>query len=195
MGSAAGSADKHSGAGAETTVSDVVRDVVADAAPEELPLVEGLSRLDDETVVRRLTRWSRPREPLGFGLDEVAVLVAPVVWIVVDEAVRRIVDSAVAGVTKGPWRRLRRLLRRRGAQLTVPSLTEEQIVEVQQRVLELAVQKGLERERAVKLADLLGVRLAQQPPEESTRGSRSGNLRADPDTDTRRGADGTGNKG
>lgn len=195
MGSAAGSADKYPGAGVGTTVGDVVRDVVAKAAPEELPLVEGLSRFDDETVMRRLTRRSRPREPLGFGLDEVAGLVTPVVWIAVEETVRRVVDSAVAGVTKRPRARLRKLLRRRGSQLTVPPLTREQIVEVQQRVLELAVHKGLEREQAVTLADLLGARLALQVPEESARSSRSGNVGADPDTETRRGADGTSTEG
>jgi hypothetical protein len=142
MGSASGSADKYPGARTAITVSDVVRDVVAQVAPEELPLVEGLSQFDDDTVVRRLTHRSRPREPLGFGLDEVAVLVAPVVWIAVEEAVRRTVDSAVAGAAKGLTARLRRLgrrlLRGRSAPLIVPLLTREQIGEVQQRVLELA---------------------------------------------------------
>ncbi|MGH3853140.1 MAG: hypothetical protein ACRDR6_06510 [Pseudonocardiaceae bacterium] len=166
-------------------MSDVVRDVVADAAPEELPLVEGLSRFGDETAVRRLTRRSRPREPLGFGLDEIAVLVTPVVWIAVEEAVRRVVDSTVAGVAKGPWARLRRRLRWRPTPLTVPPLTREQIVEVRQRMLELAAHNGLERERAVTLADLLVARLLLHVPEESARASRSGTIGADPDTETR----------
>lgn len=167
------------------TVSDVVRDVVADAAPEELPLVEGLSRFGDETAVRRLTHRSRPREPLGFGLEEITVLVTPVVWIVVEEAVRRVVDSTVAGVAQGPWARLRRRLHGRAAPLTVPPLTREQIVEVRQRMLELAAQNGLERERAVTLADLLVARLTLHVPEESARASRSGTIGADPDTETR----------
>lgn len=194
MGSEAGSPDKYQGARTEPRVSDVVRDVVAEAAPEELLLVEGLSRFDDETIVRRLTHRSRPREPLGFGLEEIAQLVHPVVWIAVVEAVRRIVDSAVAGVAKGPWARLRRRLRRRPAPLTVPPLTREQIVEVRQRVLELAAQNGMERERAVKLADLLVARLPLQVSEESARASHSGTISADPDTETR-GADGTSTEG
>ncbi|MFC8715712.1 hypothetical protein ACFUCQ_38265 [Streptomyces sp. NPDC057197] len=37
---------------------DLVRSVVADLAPDELPLVEGLCRFDDATVVRRLSRAS-----------------------------------------------------------------------------------------------------------------------------------------
>jgi hypothetical protein len=194
MGAAAGPSDKHPGVKTTATVSDVVRDVVAEAAPEELPLVEGLRRFDDETVVRRLTRRSRPREPLGFGLDEIAVLVTPVVWIVVEEAVRRIVDSTVAGMTKGTVARLRRHLRKRAAPLTVPPLTREQIVEVQQRVLELATKNGLERDRAVTLADLLGARLSLHVSEESARRSQSGTLGADPDKETR-GTDGTNAEG
>jgi hypothetical protein len=197
MGSVAGSADKYPGARTQDRVGDVVRDVVADAAPEELPLVEGLSRFDDETVVRRLTRRSRPREPLGFGLDEVAVLVTPVVWIVVEEAARRVVDSAVTGAAKGLRARLRRLLGRRATPLTVPQLTREQIVEVQQRVLELAGQNGLEQERAAMLANLLGARLSPQVSgsEESSHTSRSGNIGANSNTETHRGADGTSTKG
>jgi hypothetical protein len=197
MGSAAGSADKYPGARTQDRVGDVVRDVVADAAPAELPLVEGLSRFDDETVVRRLTRRSRPREPLGFGLDEVAVLVTPVVWIVVEEAARRVVDSAVTGAAKGLRALLRRLLGRRATPLTVPQLTREQIVEVQQRVLELAGQNGLKQERAAMLANLLGARLSPQvsESEESAPTSRSGNIGANANTETHRGADDTSTKG
>ena len=197
MGGEAGSADRYPGTRTQITVGDVVRDVVAEAAPEELPLVEALSRFDDETVVRRLTRRSQRREPLGFGLGEIAVLVTPVVWIVVEEAVRKLVDSAVAGVAKGPKARrlLRRLLRRRAAPLTVPPLTPEQIVEVQQRLLEIAAQNELELERAVMLADLVGARLSLHVSEESARASRSGDIGADPDTETHRGAGGTSTGG
>ncbi|MEK8143418.1 hypothetical protein NKH18_18810 [Streptomyces sp. M10(2022)] len=35
-------------------VRDLVRSVIAALAPEELPLVDGLRRFDDATVVRRL---------------------------------------------------------------------------------------------------------------------------------------------
>ncbi|MEO7195604.1 MAG: hypothetical protein ABIZ05_12435 [Pseudonocardiaceae bacterium] len=69
--------------------------------------------------------------------------------------------------------------------MTVPPLTREQIVEVRQRMLELAAQNGLERERAVTLADLLVARLTLHVPEESARASRSGTIGADPDTETR----------
>ena len=199
MSLAAESADKYPGARTDARVADVVRDVVANAAPEELPLVEALSRFDDETVLRRLTRRSRPREPLGFGLEEIAGLATAVVWIAVGEAVRRIVDSAVSGATKGLnvrlRRLLRRLLRRRAAPVIVPLLTREQIAEVQQRVLELAAPNGLEQQQAARLANLLGDRLSLHVSEQSARASRHGNIDVDVDTEIDRGADGTSTGG
>lgn len=88
---------------------DVVRDVVTEAAPDELPLMEGLGRSDDESAVRRLTRRNRPAEPLAFGLDEIAVLVTPVVWIALDEAVRQVMGSTADGdAPTGPSRTGRR---------------------------------------------------------------------------------------
>ncbi|WP_432932771.1 hypothetical protein ACQPZZ_15860 [Microbispora sp. CA-135349] len=80
---------------------DVVRDVVAEIAPEELVLVDGLAGLDPDAVIRRLGRRGGRREPLGFGLGEVAALVTPVVWLVVEEGARRIGSAAGEGAAKG----------------------------------------------------------------------------------------------
>jgi hypothetical protein len=85
----------------DRVVRDVVRDVVAEVASEELVIVEELTRFDDDTVVRRLARSGRRRDPLGFGVGEIAALVTPVVWLVLDEAAKRAADSAVDGAAKG----------------------------------------------------------------------------------------------
>jgi hypothetical protein len=73
-------------------VRDVVRDVVVEVAEEELPIVDGLAGFDDAGALRRLRGRGRRREPLGFGLGEVAALVTPVVWLVVDEIARQVGD-------------------------------------------------------------------------------------------------------
>jgi hypothetical protein len=78
-------------------VRDVVRDVVAKVAPEELPVVDGLAEFDDATIVRRLNGSGRRREPLGFGLAELVVLVTPVAWLVVNQVAERVAGSAVDG--------------------------------------------------------------------------------------------------
>ncbi|MFF5217489.1 hypothetical protein [Micromonospora sp. NPDC000442] len=150
-------------------MQDVVRDVVVEVAPEELPLVAGLARFDEATVVRRLGRWGGRREPLGFGAGEAAALVTAVVWLAVDQSVRRLGDAATDSLL---WRMkalLRRLFRRRAEPATVPALTPEQLGEVRRRVLEVAAQRGLERDRADTIADAVVARLVLGTSDERDR--------------------------
>lgn len=146
-------------------VRDVVRDVVAEVAPEEQPLVAGLSRFDDATVVRRLSGRGRQREPLGFGLGEVAALVTPVVWLAVNQTAQRIVGAALDGAAGKARAALRRLLRRPPETVTVPPLSREQLAMVRQLVLEVAAERNLEEERALTVADAVVARLALAEPE------------------------------
>ncbi|RKR87434.1 hypothetical protein BDK92_1710 [Micromonospora pisi] len=148
------------GENAPQLIRDLVRNVVAEMAPDELVLVDALRRLDDDTVLRRLTRARRTREPLGFGLSETAVLVAALVWIALDEVVRR---SVGAGMTRahssfGGW--LRSRLGRAAPPRSTPALTSEQLRAVRDRVRELAVTTGLTPEEATLLADRVVARLA-----------------------------------
>ncbi|MEX2983331.1 hypothetical protein [Streptomyces sp. C36] len=169
MGSGAASAGEHF-LTEGTRVRDVVRDVVARVAPEELPLVEALARFDDATVVRRLGRRGGRREPLGFGLGEIAAMAAPVVWLVVDETARQIAAAVATSATTGTRTVIRRLLRRPDAPVTVPELTREQLAEIHRRVVESAVQRGLGDERAATIADAVVARLALAGPGEEAQG-------------------------
>ncbi|MER7988038.1 hypothetical protein ABTY53_21000 [Streptomyces noursei] len=122
--------------------------------------MDALAGFDDVTVLQRLRRRSRRPEPLGFGLDEVAVLVTPVVWLVVDQAAKRIADSAVDGASKGAKAVLRKALRRPTASVVVPPLTPAQLGEVRRAVLEMAARRGLAQKRAMAVADAVVARLA-----------------------------------
>jgi len=146
------------------TVADVAREVIGQVAPEELPLVEGLSRMEPDTVHRRLSGRHTRRDPLGFGLTEAATLLSPVLWIALEETVRRTVVSAEDGAVKGSKALWRRLRRGRQAPLVVPPLTEAQIEQVRSRVLELAAAQGVTPENATSLADCLGKHLAARSP-------------------------------
>lgn len=148
-----------------TRVRDVVRGVVAEVAPEELPLLVGLARLDDATVVRRLGDRGR-REPLGFGLGEVAALVTPVVWLAVNQTAQQIMGAAVESATGRAKTRLRVLFRRPAEAVTVPPLTREQLADVRKAVLEMAAGRGLEEERATVIADAVVARLVMAEQEE-----------------------------
>lgn len=147
------------------TVREVVRDVVADVAPEELPVLAGLSRLADDEALRRLTRRRRPREPLGFGLDTVAALATAITWVAVQESVKRIVDPAADSLSRRFGTRVRRMLRRRSDPTAVPALTREQLAEVRRRVMELAEQTGFEADRAAALAERVVARLVLGAPD------------------------------
>ncbi|MGW5202890.1 hypothetical protein [Streptomyces spiralis] len=144
--------------------------MVAEIAPEELPLVEGLRRFDDDTVIGRLRRGDRSDDPLGFGLGEVTTLLTPVVWLSLDEVARRMVGSAIDGATKSAKRKLRRIFRRSGEPLTVPALTRNQLSEVRRSVMESAVRSGVERRLSEGLADAVVVRLALGTREQLTDG-------------------------
>ncbi|MGW0732339.1 hypothetical protein [Streptomyces sp. NPDC002851] len=167
--------------GGTVRVRDVVHEVVAEVAPEELAVVAGLAQLDDAAVVRLLERGGGRREPLGFGLGEIAVMAAPVVWLVVDQAARQIGSAAADSATIGVRSLLRRLFRRRSAEVTVPALTPEQLAEVHRRVLEMAARRGLEEERAETLADAVVAKLALTAPEEQASQGQT-----DEQTNTRR---------
>ncbi|MFH9763623.1 hypothetical protein ACH4MJ_26870 [Streptomyces anulatus] len=139
---------------------DLVQDVVTEVAPEELPLIAGLAGFDDATAVRRLGGGDRRREPLGFGLGEVAALVTPVVWLALDQAVQRILGTWVDKVITETGTALRRLFRRPASEpVTIPPLTPEQLALVRESVLTMAARRGLEPERATVIADAVVTRL------------------------------------
>jgi hypothetical protein len=147
-------------------VRDLVRDVVTEVAPEELPLLAGLAGFDDATAVQRLGGEVRRREPLGFGLGEVAALVTPVVWLAVDQATQQIVGTWVQNRVARTGIALRRVFRRSAPPpVVIPALTREQLALVRRSVLTMAAQRGLEPERAAVIADAVVTRLVLDEPE------------------------------
>jgi hypothetical protein len=148
-------------------VDFIVWDVIAEAAPAELPVVDGLRKLGPDTVRRRLRRRRPSRDPVGFGLDDVVPLMTPVAWIAVDELVRRIVDGTSSSLAARIGRALRAVVRRvtrrpqaeATAEAVVPPLSPAQLAEVRRRVLELAPRYHLTSTDADALADRVVARL------------------------------------
>ena len=148
----------------QITVGEIVRDVIAEVAPAELPVVDGLRKLDPGMVRRRLRR-RRSRGPVGFGLDVVVPVMTPVAWIAVDELVRRGVDGvsgSLAGRIGQSLRAMVRSLTRRPqakAAAMAPPLSPQQLDEVRRRILELAPKYYLTSADAEALADRVVARL------------------------------------
>ncbi|WP_330294337.1 hypothetical protein [Streptomyces sp. NBC_00503] len=145
-------------------VRDIVSDVVAKVAPEEIVMVEGLLALDDAAVVQRLSGRGR-RDPLGFGVTEVAALVTPVVWLVLAQVSSTIVGAAVEGAGRRTGRWLWRLVRRPQPPAVLPPLDRAQLAGVHQRVVEAAVRRGVAAERAGEVADAVVAALVLAEPD------------------------------
>jgi hypothetical protein len=151
----------------QISVGEIVRDVIAEAAPAELLVVDGLRQLDPDTVRKRLRSRRQSRDPVGFGLDVVVPLMTPVAWIAVDELVRRFVDDASGSLAGRIGKALstvaRRVTHRPRAEVTatatVPPLSPSQLEEVRRRVLELAPKYYLTSGDAEALADRVVARL------------------------------------
>lgn len=145
------------------TVRAVVRAVVAQTAPEELPLLDAvLERCpDDGDGLRLLSRNRCRHDPLSFGLEYLVPLVAPVVWAALDQMVRKGVDGVMPRF--GPAVR-RWLPWRRATTPTVPELTPVQVAAVRDKVRVRAEAVGMDAERAQALADSVAVELLLPPP-------------------------------
>ena len=149
--------------GRTVKVVDVVRQVIADTAPAELPLVDSLGSADGKGAARLLARRKRRREPLGFGLGDVAVLITPVAWVAVDEAARHGTDGVLAGLRA----LFGRIFRKPAPRVLAVPLPPDQLKRVHARVLGLAAQAGLEAGQAETLADRVVAKLVLEPATES----------------------------
>ncbi|MEU5211804.1 hypothetical protein [Streptomyces sp. NPDC020742] len=150
----------------QLTVRQVIKDVVAETAPEELPLLAGLEPLDDTAIDRVLGQRARTREPLGFGLDTVVALVTPVLWTVLSDVARQELQTAASGGLARLKQRLRRHRRPRQdeAALTLPPLDRVQAQHVRELVLARCTAAGIDDTRAAAIADGVTVRLLLDEP-------------------------------
>lgn len=128
---------------------DVVRDVIGDVAPNELPLVDGLRGQDETEIGRRLAAGSSRDDPLGFGAGEVVVLATPIVWGVVQHLANKTAEKT----TKGIWERVRdRVRRRKRAPEPLPPFNRAELSQVRDTVVEMAARAGMKPARAEQLA-------------------------------------------
>lgn len=140
---------------ADTAVRDIVRAVLTSEATHELPYFSRLARFDDSWVVWRLGRDRGRDEPLGFGIGEIAPLVTPVIWIVVNEAAREFGSAAGGGMLAGLRALLRKILRRKPKAATVPPLTKAQLDQVYDTAKAELLKAGLSQRRAEAVTDRL----------------------------------------
>ena len=150
----------------QVTVRGVVRAVVAQLEPGEVTALDGLLRHDDEQVRRWLGGRRRGGGTIGFGLHDVVLLLTPVVWMAVDEAMHEVVGKGVDKGAKGIGRVLRRVFRRRRAHVStppaLPPLDEDQLSWVRAIVAQSARRRGVPQRRATEIADLVATQLERR---------------------------------
>lgn len=152
------------GPSVEFPVRDLVKQVAADLAPEEVRALAALDDLSDSEALRQLTARSERDERLGFGVGAALALTATVAWIGVDEAVRQIVKAATrsAGRSWHWWWPFSR--REKPGEVTViPPLTTEQLRLVHECVRKAAETSKLPTDRGSRIADSVVTRLVLGP--------------------------------
>jgi len=151
------------------SLRELMTQIVQEFAPDEQPVLDALEDLDDETAFQQLVARRQRDERLGFGLEEIGTLLSPVVWIAVEEAVRRIVDSGAERA--GRSKRLRVLLpgqRRKAAVVTVPPLTRDQLGMVEREIIEATRNAGIDPGRGEAVAAGVVGRLVLAEPDDGS---------------------------
>jgi hypothetical protein len=131
-------------------IRDVVRDLAEEFAPDETPILDSLAESSDAQALRRLRRHGKRKERLGFGIGDLLPVLTPVLWIALTKAI----ELTVEGGMKALWDRLTGKPRER-----VPSLSDDEIASVCDKVRDALLDKGFERDRVETIVEALRERL------------------------------------
>lgn len=136
-------------------VTELARAVVAQAAPEELPLFGAMSRAYAADPGRTRTR-SGGDEALGFGLAEAATLLTPIALLAAHQVARSLAEEFGKSMGRAAGsavaERVAKLFRR---EPDAPTLTQAQLARVHAIAVEVARAEKLAEARASRLADVL----------------------------------------
>jgi len=143
-------------------IADVARDIIAQTAPEELPLFRATSVAYFKNPEKILKDQKRKDEILGFGPGEVVSLLTPTVLVVVTEVVTFVTAevqksiatesaSIISELVKKQFKRFQP--EEKKEQNEVARLTPEQIAQIRKRTYEKARQLKLSESQAGLLAD------------------------------------------
>jgi hypothetical protein len=144
-------------------VADLARDIIAQTAPQEMPLFRANSEAYFKDPDKTLAGQKGKDEMLGFGSGEVVVLLTPIALTVVAEVVKFIVEevkksvkdessSLISETVKKVFKKFRPE-QKKDDKKTPPALTPEQLERVREIALQKARQLKLSEARAKLLAD------------------------------------------
>jgi hypothetical protein len=141
-------------------VTDIARDLIAQTAPQELPLFQATSEAYFKNPDKMKDQAGK-EETLSFDVGTVSViLVSPIILIIVDEVVEVIIGKvADSGIIRKILKKLG-LIKEKEKKVTLPlSLTHEQMQKIYAIAVETALQYKLPKSQAEQLAESLISRL------------------------------------
>jgi hypothetical protein len=152
-------------------IADVARDVVAQIAPEELPLFRATSVAYFKNPDKLVKKQMRKDEMLGFGVGEAVSLLTPTVLVVVAEAVTFVTaevkksiatESAglISDLVKKQFKKFQPEEKKAGD--NPPPLTLEQIAQVRKLAYQRFLQLKLSDAQANRLADAVVATLVSE---------------------------------
>jgi hypothetical protein len=141
-------------------IASISRDLIAQAAPQELPLFPAVSEAYFKNPNKMLKDQTGKDEMLGFGVEAVsAVMMSPIVLTIVSEVVKLITEEIQeSGI-------IRKMFKKFGhaedeAKPVSRPLTPELMEKMHQVAFEKACQYNLSQAKAEQLADSLVAKLA-----------------------------------
>jgi hypothetical protein len=150
----------------DAVVADAAREIVARAAPQEMPLFRATSEAYFADPEKTLAENKPKDEMLGFGVEAAALLLTPVIIDVVRRVATALVNSAGDAVEKEGSEAVGGFVHRlfqRGkgkdegeageAKDDVPDLSAEQLQEVREIAYSRALELDVPEDRAGLLAD------------------------------------------
>lgn len=153
-------------------ISEVARDLIADLAPQELPLFRAHSEAYFKDPQKAVQSQSAKDEMLGFGAGDAVVLLTPIVLATLDEVVKFVGEEMKTSVqgegaawiqqaVKSLFKKFRPSEADDKKKLT--ALTAEQLAQVQNIAFNKARQLKLSADRSKILADAIVGSLAIVP--------------------------------
>lgn len=152
-------------------VTNLSHDIVAQIAPEELPLFPAISEAYVKEPEKTLKGQISKDEDLGFGVAEAAVLLTPVVLDVMKSVVmflgaeiaKRVKEESSSLIGDYIKSMFKKYVPANTSGKQVPGLTTEQLAQVRLLALEKARQLSLTEDQAVLLSDSIIGSLAVTP--------------------------------
>jgi hypothetical protein len=145
----------------DTLVSEISRDIVAQIAPQELPIFQAVSAAYFANPAYALNNIHPKDDVLGFGIDPVTALITPIVLKVISEVFQFLLDVAKKAAEDGLEKELpiviRKVFKKYNSSEPLP-LTQEQILLIRGQVLKSA-ERLLSKDKAVSLANAVTVQL------------------------------------